>query len=80
MRKLRGATSARMVPDTRPLSRWLRSDNDRYRYLYEQAPSYEEAEVVAEVARGRLIAEVADPDFTTRGMYRGYIAGPRTRR
>jgi len=63
----------------------------RYRYLYEQAPTYEEAEAVrdrliAAVTAGRepktkakfgelldKMLEVADLDFTTRGMYQGYI-------
>ena len=63
----------------------------RYRYLYEQVATIEEAEAVrdrliAEVTAGReprtkatfgelldRMLEVADLDFTTRGMYQGYI-------
>jgi integrase len=63
----------------------------RYRYLYEHAPTIEEAEaardrLVAEMTAGRQprtkatfgelldkMLEVAGLDFTTRGMYQGYI-------
>ena len=63
----------------------------RYRYLYEQVATMEEAEavrdrIVAAVTAGRVprtkatfgelldrMLEVADLDFTTRGMYQGYI-------
>jgi integrase len=63
----------------------------RYRYLYEQVATVEEAEaardqLIAEVTAGReprtkatfgelldRMLEVADLDFTTRGMDQGYI-------
>jgi hypothetical protein len=91
MRKPRGHIRPHGAGHEEAVSVGLNPITKRYRYLYEQVATMEEAEAArdwmgAAVTAGRVprtkatfgelldrMLEVADLDFTTKGMYQGYI-------